>query len=136
MTTVESYRDLIAWQKAIALAKAVYLACEQFPNHETYAISSQVKRSVTSVAANIAEGHSRFATRDYIRFINIAYGSLAETETHLILANELGMVDKTTIGPLLEQAAELGRIINGLKRALLKKLPESRILNPESCEPA
>jgi four helix bundle protein len=129
--SIRSYRDLVAWQKAIALAKAVYIACESFPKNETYGLSSQVKRSVVSVAANLAEGHSRETTRDFLRFINIAYGSLSETETHLILANELGMISMQSLEDMLEQSAEIGRILNGLSRSLKEKLTDPRPLTPE-----
>ncbi len=132
---IQSYRDLLVWQKAIGFVKDVYIVTTKFPRDELYGLTSQIKRSVVSVAANIAEGHGRSTTGDYIRFLNIAYGSLAETETHLVLANELGMLDKEKLNFLIEKSAEIGRMLNGLINALEKKKnPKSRIPNPESSE--
>jgi four helix bundle protein len=119
----------MVWQKAMAFTKAVYFATTGFPKDEQYGLSSQLKRSAVSVAANIAEGHARSTTGDYIRFLNIAYSSLAEAETHLLLAHEHDMLPKDALEPLLLLSSEIGRMLNGLRKSLK---PESRTLNPES----
>ena len=82
---VKSYQDLKIWQLGMAMSKEVYLTTEQFPNHERYGITSQLRRAVTSIPANIAEGHARDSTKDYLRHRSIAIGSLAECETFFSL---------------------------------------------------
>ena len=129
-----SYRDLEVWKKAIILIKDCYLISDRFPKTETYGISSQLKRSAISIAANIAEGRSRNSTKDFIRFLDIAYASLAETETHLIIAEELGYSSNESIEKALLQCAELWRMLNGLMNSLRQKFSDPRTLNPEPLE--
>ncbi len=86
---VKGYRDLKVWQLGVALAKEVYLLTRGFPKHEVYGLSSQAQRAAVSIPANIAEGHARDSTREYLQHVSIAQGSLAELETHLILAESL-----------------------------------------------
>ena len=118
MGTLKSYQDLEVWKKSIDLAEKVYQLSAQFPQDERYGLSSQVRRSVVSIAANIAEGAARHGTREFLQFLGIASGSLAETETFLILARRLGMATSEQIDPLLSQTGEIGRMLNGLKRSL------------------
>ncbi len=118
MGTLKSYQDLEVWKKSIDLAEKVYQLSAQFPQDERYGLSSQVRRSVVSIAANIAEGAARHGTREFLQFLGIASGSLAETETFLILARRLGMATSEQIDPLLSQMGEIGRMLNGLKRSL------------------
>jgi four helix bundle protein len=84
-----SYQKLIVWQKSMMLAKNVYLLCEKLPKDETYGISSQMKRCAVSIPSNIAEGHGRKNTKEYIQFLHIAYGSSCELETQLILTSDI-----------------------------------------------
>ena len=100
------------------LAETVYRVSAGFPPEERFGMTSQVCRSATSVAANITEGAERHGTGEFLQFLGIASGSLAETETILILAQRLGMVTPDQAAPLLEQASEVGRMLNGLKRSL------------------
>ena len=118
MSTLKSYQDLEVWKKSIDLAETVYRLSAQFPPDEKYGLSSQVRRSVVSIAANIAEGAERQGTREFLQFLGIASGSLAETETFLILAQRLGMASPDQVAPILNQAGEIGRMLNGLKRSL------------------
>ena len=96
----------------------VYRVSAQFPPEEKFGMTGQVRRSVVSVAANIAEGSERHGTREFLNFLGIASGSLAEAEVFLMLAQRLGMVPEEQIRPLLAQASEVGRMLNGLKRSL------------------
>ena len=96
----------------------VYRISAQFPPEERFGITGQVRRSVVSIAANIAEGAERQGPREYLNFLGIASGSLAETETFLLLAVRLRMVREEQVKPLLAQASEVGRMLNGLKRSL------------------
>ena len=87
---IQSYRDLKVWQQAMDLAEKCYRLTRQFPKDELYGMTSQVRRSAASVAANIAEGHGRNSRGEYIQFLRVAQGSLKELETHLILAVRVG----------------------------------------------
>lgn len=125
---IKSYRDLAIWQKAIQLAKEIYTTTSSLPLDEKYGLSLQVKRSVVSIAANIAEGHGRGGQKEFLRYLNIAYASLAETETHLILAYELSMIPSVALEILLERSAELGRMINGMKRSITNNTDNRQLM--------
>ena len=122
MTALKSYRDLEVWKKSIELAEMVYRVSAQFPPEEKFGLTNQIRRAVVSVPANIAEGAERNATKEFLQFLGIASGSLAETETFLILAERLGMAAKEQTSPLQAQAADVGRMLNGLKRSLRSKI--------------
>ena len=122
MGPLKSYRDLEVWKKSMELAESVYRLSSQFPPEEKFGLTSQIRRAATSVAANIAEGSERNGTAEFLQFLGIASGSLAETETFLILAQRLGMLSEAQASPVLAQAAEAGRMLNGLKRSLRSKL--------------
>lgn len=122
MSTLKSYQELEVWKKSIDLAEAVYRISAQFPPEEKYGLSSQVRRSVVSISANIAEGAERQGTREFLQFLGIASGSLAETETLLILGQRLGMATAEQVTPVMNQAGEVGRMLNGLKRSLRSRI--------------
>jgi four helix bundle protein len=122
---MNSYRDLKVWQMAMQLAEDAYRTTESFPPRETYALANQLQRAVVSIPSNLAEGHARSSTKDYLRFVSIAQGSLAEAETQLELAQRLGYVTTATLTSLLEQTNELGRMLHGLRNALSAKLAPS-----------
>lgn len=119
---IDSYKDLIVWQKSLILIKLVYKATESFPRDEIWALTSQIKRSSISVASNIAEGSAKRSTREFIRFLNISYGSLAELEAQLLISVELKFISQENVKPLIDLANEIGRMINGLIRSLTNKL--------------
>ncbi len=122
MSTLKSFRDLEVWKKSIELAEMVYRLSARFPAQEKFGLTSQIRRSAVSVAANIAEGAERERTREFLQFLGIAGGSLAETETFLILADRLKLITEQDLSPVLEQAATVGRMLNGLKRSLRSKI--------------
>jgi four helix bundle protein len=119
---LESYRQLRVWQLGMQLAKDVYLLTQGFPKHEVYGLSSQVQRSAVSIPANLAEGHTRESTKDFLRYISIAQGSLAETETHLLLAESLNYATSDQIAAILEKCAEERKMLGALRRRLREKL--------------
>jgi four helix bundle protein len=114
----QSYRDLIAWQKAMDLVEGVYRATYGWPKEDLYGLSNQVRRAAVSVPANVAEGQGRDSAKDFLRHVAIADGSLHEIETLLLVAQRLDYFDASTCETLLRQAAEVGRLLHGLKRAL------------------
>ncbi len=117
---VRSYRDLIAWQKAMDLTVGVYQSSKQFPTDERFALTSQLRRSAISVPSNIAEGEGRFSKPDFSRFLSISHGSLCESETQIILAQRLGYLSSDEAESLLDDAGEVGRLIRGLAKSLNK----------------
>jgi len=123
---IVSYRDLVAWQEAMRLAESVYAVVAELPADERFGLSAQLRRAVVSVPSNIAEGHARGSTRDFIRFIAIARGSLAEVETQLHLIVRLNMMYPRQVASVLERCDELGRILQGLRKSLEDKRAAAR----------
>ena len=113
-----SYRDLEVWKKSIDFAESVYWLSAEFPADERFGVTAQIRRSAVSVAANIAEGAERRGTGEFLHFLGIASGSLAETETFLVLAERLGFATPEQIRSAEIQAGEIGKMLNGLKRSL------------------
>ena len=118
MAREESYENLIVWQKAMDLVDGVYDATERWPKDELFGVTGQVRRAVVSVPANIAEGKGRSGPREFAHHLSIAHGSLCEVETLLKIGRRRRFTDDPTLQPLLEQAAEVGRLLNGLIRRL------------------
>jgi four helix bundle protein len=116
---MNTYRELKVWQKAIDLVVACYELTKGFPDDERYGLTSQLRRAAVSVPANIAEGHGRGSTSQFLNFLWIANGSLTEVETHLIIAGRLGYISRDVGRPIFHQMQEIGRMLSGLRRSLL-----------------
>lgn len=129
---VRSYRDLVAWQKAMDLMVEVYKATDGFPKNEQFGLTSQLRRAAVSVPSNIAEGSSRRSTQEYIRFINIATGSLAEIETQISAALRLGFLNAASEAELLGRCSEISRILQGLHDALQTRIKTTRLSTLDS----
>ena len=119
--TIKSYRDLLVWQQAMDIAVAVYETTRSWPKEEIYGLTSQVRRAATSVPANIAEGYGRESRGSYQQFLRIAQGSLKEMETHLLVAQRVGVSSREAIEPLLARSASVGTLL----RLLIRKLNEN-----------
>jgi four helix bundle protein len=100
------------------LAEDVYRLSQHFPKHETYGLASQIQRAAVSVAANIAEGHAIGSTKQFARFLGIAQGSLAELETHLMLAERMKYGDSTEIQSILSRCGDEARMLRGLRKSI------------------
>jgi four helix bundle protein len=116
--SVQSYRDLAAWQKAMDLVEAVYRATQQWPREEVYGLTNQARRAAVSVPANITEGQGRRGASEMLHHLSIADGSLHELETHLLIAQRLRYLDGASATLLLAQTAEVGRILGGFMRRM------------------
>ena len=117
----KSYKDLIVWQRAIELVLAIYSLTKKFPKEEQYGLISQLRRAVISIASNIAEGYARQHKLEYIQFLSMAFGSCAELETQLIIAQRLGYglsEEYDNVSSLLE---EVSRMLNTMIRTLKAK---------------
>lgn len=115
---IRSFNDLVVWQKAIGLAELVYTSTRRLPTEETYGLKGQMRRAVVSVASNIAEGHARNTTGEYLQFVGHAMGSLAELETQVVLSKRLRFMDESTEQALIHALAEIGRMLSALRKSL------------------
>ena len=118
---IKSYQDLQVWQRGMVIAELVYQLTQKFPREEMFGLTSQMRRAATSIPANLAEGWGRGTTKEFLRFIRIANGSLRELETHLILAQRVKLVTPELIQPILGQLTTLSRQLTALQRSLLKR---------------
>jgi four helix bundle protein len=119
---IQGYRDLKVWQQSMDFVVVCYKVTKDFPSCEIYCLTSQLRRAAISVPANIAEGRGRRQTKEFLRYLAIAYGSLMELETHIELSMRLGYIDQNPYSQLLKQAANIGRMINGLGHSLRSKI--------------
>jgi four helix bundle protein len=122
---IQYYRDLLVWQKAMDLCVEVHNVTLVFPKQELFGLSAQLNRSVVSIPSNIAEGHGRRTTPDFIHFLSISRGSMNEVETQLTLAMRYNYLSQTDHDELLERCGEVGRMLNGLIDALERRLGSS-----------
>jgi four helix bundle protein len=111
---MNSFRELIVWQKGMALVTSVYGFTRGFPKEEIYGLRDQIRRAAVSVPSNIAEGYGRQSTQDYIRFLQISRGSLYELETQLEIAANLGFLEPDTFVKLDDAAREIERMLSAL----------------------
>jgi len=122
-----NYKDLDVWKSSMLLAEEVYKTTREYPVHEQYSITSQIRRSAVSVPSNIAEGATRNSDNEFIRFLYIAQGSLAELETQLILSQKLNYITPEQLQTLINQKDQTAKMIYGLinynKRKITTKKP-------------
>jgi four helix bundle protein len=114
VTRTRHYRDLLVWQKAMELAREVYLRTEEFPKSETFGLRMQMRRSAVSVASNIAEGHGRLTDPQLRNALGMARGSLYELQTQTDLASSLNFIDADSTEHILSTTTEVAKMINGL----------------------
>jgi len=117
----QNYKDLIVWQKSIALAKTIYKLTQTFPKEERFGLVSQTRRAAVSIPSNIAEGQARHTTGEFIQFISHAEGSVAELDTQIILSVELKFCAKKDAIAAYEMIDELRRMLNALRRKLAER---------------
>ena len=123
---MQRFTELRIWQRSHALALDVYRITATFPEAERFGIISQVRRAAVSIASNIAEGAKRQSRREYVRFMNVAEGSLAETESLLRLSHDLGFADDAVVGELVRESEKLARMLHGCRQAV-----ERRVVEPD-----
>ena len=120
---IESFEDLLVWQKSISLVETLYEITAKFPAEEKFNLTSQLRRAAVSVPSNIAEGYSRKSLGDYIRFLLISVGSLAEIKTQLVIANRLNFLGNESMAVIKEKIVEIDKML----RALVKSLEKFKI---------
>ena len=117
-------RDLDAWNVSMDLVAEIYRLTTTWPKEELYALTNQIRRAAVSVPSNIAEGQGRGATQEFVRFLNVSYGSLMELQTQLLIGERLGYQNRQRTEEVEQLAERTAKVINGLKRSLNKKLNE------------
>jgi four helix bundle protein len=118
---VKSFRDLRVWRSAMELVPVVYQLVKLLPREERFALADQMRRAAISVPANIAEGHARRYTKEYLQHLSIARGSLAELHTLLLLAEKLGYVRSQQVRPLEQALQDVRMPLAGLMTRLEEK---------------
>jgi len=119
---IRTFKDLLVWQKAMDLSVEVYRLTRHYPSHEMYGLTAETRKTSRSVPYNIAEGHKRGSTAEYIRFLGIAAGSASELETQLLLAGRLGYHQKNSADAAFALHAEVERMMDALVRRLKAKI--------------
>ena len=122
---LKSFKELKVWQKSYDLCLNMYRITKAFQHEERYGLSSQMRRSAVSIPSNIAEGYGRKTTIDYVRMLYISYGSVCELETQILLAGDLGFIEKEVLASVKRDIAEVERML----KALIKSLNDKH-LNP------
>lgn len=118
---VKSHEDLDVWKLGISFAKNIYLLTDALPDKEKYRLTDQLCRAAISIPSNIAEGSSRKSRKEFMRFLAIALGSLAETRTQIVLALNLNYITPTQVSSLESEGNILGKKLNALYNALERK---------------
>jgi four helix bundle protein len=115
--SINSYRDLRVWQDAMTLAESCYRLTRHFPRDELFGLTSQIRRAGAPAPANVAEGHGRENTGNFIQHLRVSQGSLKELETHLLLAGRVGILPASDLEPVLSQCESLGKMLRALIRS-------------------
>lgn len=118
MIKVNTYKDLIVWQKAMKMTTFLYKIIKKLPKEETYTLSDQMRRAAISIPSNIAEGFDRNSKKEYLQFLYIANGSVCELETQLILCVNINYLSEAEIQPIMNLLSEIGKIIMTITKKL------------------
>ena len=122
---LKHFKELKVWRKSYELCLKLYQLTATFPKEERFGLTSQIRRSAVSIPSNTAEGYGRKTTADYVRMLYIAYGSICELETQILLSGDLGFISIEELGLAKQDIAEVERMLMGLIRSL-----ERKYLNP------
>ena len=119
---MRSHHDLDVWRKSIDIVTTIYEITKSFPNSEQYGLTNQIRRSAVSIPSNIAEGAGRNSLKEFIYFLSVTLGSIAELETQLIIANNLNFIKDKTLNDVLEELISIRKMTLGLKKSIDKKI--------------
>lgn len=117
-TMIKSFRELVIWQRSIEFTEEIYKITRILPREETYGLISQLRRAAVSIPSNIAEGYSRASRNDYLNFLSMAMGSLAEVQTQLLICERIGYISNETLLPAMGLADEIGKMGHTIIRKL------------------
>ena len=125
---IQSFKDLIVWQKAMEMASMTYSLTKNMPKEELFSLTNQMRRAAVSIPSNIAEGYGRNSAKEYLQFLAIARGSLCELETQLLLCVRIDYLTEQEIQPIMDSLAEIGKmlmsIIKKLKNTIQVMIPK------------
>ena len=121
--SIRPHRKLEVWKEGMELVKEIYTATSAFPEEEKFSLTSQLRRAAVSVPSNIAEGAARQTTKEYIRFLYIASGSLSEIETQIEIAHQLGFLEEPESNSILNRTSRISALLSGLIRSLNQRNP-------------
>jgi four helix bundle protein len=116
--SIQSFRDLVVWQKSMDLAVQCYQATKSFPSEERFGLTNQIRRGAVSIPSNIAEGQGRSHTKEFLNHLSMAKGSLCELETQLEISFRVGFMPEVALKPLLALSDEIGRMLTVLRQKL------------------
>jgi len=133
--TVKSFRDLRVWQAAMELVEKIYKLTQSFPKHEVYGLTNQLRRAAVSIPSNIAEGHAREHSKEYLNFLSVTQGSLAELQTQIEIASRLGYAEHSSIRDLLEDSVSLSKQLYALRNAVANQV-DLKGSNPQPPTPS
>lgn len=119
---MSSYKDLLVWQKCFELTIELYKLTSTFPSSEMYGLVSQMRRAVISILSNIAEGHTRGTTKEFLQFVVIAHSSAAELESQLLVARKLGFGNADQHDRVQKQLGEVSKMLYGIRTSLKRKI--------------
>ena len=134
MQQISSYRDLRVWQQAMQLSADVYRVTTEFPKHELYGLTNQLRRASVSVPSNIAEGKGHRSDKEFVHFLYHARGSLLEVETQLQLASRLQYLSELQVAELLERSTAVASSLNALINAISRKAKSSARRKPPTSD--
>ena len=118
---IQSFRDLVVWQKSIDLVTKIYQLSKEFPKEEIFGLTSQIRRAAVSIPSNIAEGRGKSTKGEFQQFLHHSRGSLAEVETQIIIAQNLGYLSNKETEQVIDMTSEIGRLLHGLITSIKKK---------------
>lgn len=118
MSSIKSYKDLLAWQKAMDLVELVYELTRQFPREELFGLATSLRRAAVSIPSKIADGHERDNTREFIHYLSVARGALSEVETQIEVAKRLAYINEEQQAEFTRLASDTGKIVNGLMNSM------------------
>ena len=119
---MSTFRELLVWQKSMALVTEIYQLTNAFPKEEVYSLTSQIRRSGVSIPSNIAEGYGRNGTKDYLRFLNIAIASLFEMQTQIEIAYNLKYINEIQFNKIFEESREVERMMGSFIRKINERI--------------
>ena len=122
-----SFKELVVWQKSHAFTLSVYEVTKKLPKEQQFGLTSQIRRAAVSIPSNIVEGYERGSMKEFQGFLLIARGSNAEVQEQLLLAYELGFIDKKDFDNLSQQSVEVNKQINGFRKGLARELTYSSL---------
>ena len=119
---IESFQDLVVWQKSMNLVTECYRLVHRLPQNEQYGLASQMRRAAVSIPANIAEGFGRWHSKEFVHFLMVANGSLKELETHLLIGKRLGFFSSPELAKPTSLVEEIGRMLAALRKSLERRV--------------